>query len=77
MDLVNDLRYAQTTGVRVDMTLVTGEAIHTGIHEVNEEKGFVSIYAPQAMHDFTTTRKVALDLIGSVTVHKEPWFPSD
>jgi hypothetical protein len=76
MDVVNDLHYAQITGARVNMTLVTGEAIHTGIHEVNEEEGVVSIYAPQAMNDFTTTKKIELDLIGSVMVHKEPWFPS-
>jgi hypothetical protein len=76
MDLANDLRYAQATGVAVELALLDGEPIHTGVHEVNEDGGFVSVYTPQDMGDFTTTKKIPLDLIMWVTVTKDSWFPS-
>jgi hypothetical protein len=71
--VVDDLRFAQAAPVFVDVTLLNGEKIHSAVHEVNEEEGFASIYDPQAMGDFTTTRKIALDLVSSVGVTEEPW----
>jgi hypothetical protein len=76
MDLVNDLRYAEATGVAVELAVLDSEPIHTGVHEVNKDGGFVSVYAPQDMGDFTTTKRIPLDLITWVTVTKNSWFPS-
>jgi hypothetical protein len=77
MDLVNDLRYAEATGAAVELALLDSEPIHTGVHEVNSDGGFVSVYAPQDMGDFTTTKRIPLDLITWVTVTKTSWFPAD
>lgn len=70
---LNDLRYAQTTRVAVEVHLISGERLLKGVHDVNEEEGFVSLYDPQHLGDDTTTRKIALDLIGSVTVTDVRW----
>jgi hypothetical protein len=51
--------------------LLAGERLLTGVHEVNEEEGFVSLYAPQDLADRFTTRKVPLDAIESVIVTKD------
>jgi hypothetical protein len=75
MDLVNDLRYAEATGFAVKLAMLDSEPIHTGVHEVNDEGGFVSVYA-QNMGDFTTTKRIPLDLITWVTVTENSWFPS-
>jgi hypothetical protein len=64
----DDLRYAQTVQLAVDISLVNGEKFFTGVHDVDEEQGFVAFYNPQTFGDSTTTRKVALDLVASVTV---------
>ena len=71
--VVEDLRFAQTARLVVDIALLDGETIHSGVQEVNAEEGFVSTYAPQARGDFTTTRRVPLDLIKWVVVTKESW----
>ena len=71
--VVDDLRFAQTAHLVVDIALLDGETINSGVHEVNEEESFVSTYAPQAMGDSTTARKVPLDLIKWVVVTKESW----
>jgi hypothetical protein len=71
--VVDDLRFAQTERLIVDIALKDGETIHSSVHEVNVEEGFVSTYAPQDMGDFTTTRKIPLDLIKWVVVTKESW----
>jgi hypothetical protein len=73
---VNDLRYAQTIGVAVEVDLLTGERILTGVHDVNEDEGFVSFYSPQVHGDTTTTRKVALDLLASVTIIGDMQWPT-
>jgi hypothetical protein len=70
---INDPRYAQTVGRMVEVQLFSGEAIRTGVHDVNEDEGFVSFDAPQHFGDETTTRKVALDVIASVTVTDVIW----
>jgi hypothetical protein len=68
-----DLRYAQAAGVCAEVVLLTGETILTGVHEVNEERGFVSLHAPTTFGDDATTRKVSLDLVASVTVTDVTW----
>jgi hypothetical protein len=71
--VVDDLRFAQTARLVVEIALLDGETIKTGVHEVNTEEGFVSTYAPQAMGDSTTTRRLPFDLIEWVVVTKESW----
>jgi hypothetical protein len=69
-----DFRFAETAGVAVEVVLLTGKKLLTGVHEVQEEDGFVSLYAPQTFGDETTTRKVDGDLIVSITVVTDmPW----
>jgi hypothetical protein len=65
---VNDLRYAQAAGVRVDMRLLTGEKFLQGVQEVNDEEGFVTINDPKMLGGDLTTRRVPLDLIATVSV---------
>jgi hypothetical protein len=55
---------------------MSGETLMTGVHEVHEEDGFVSLYAPQTFGDNTTTRKVDGDLIASVAVTDVEWNPT-
>ena len=72
--VADDLRYAQTAGVCVEVVLLGGgEALLTGVHQVDEEAGFVSLHAPQVFGDDTTTRKIGLDLIASITVTDVAW----
>jgi hypothetical protein len=47
--------------------------IASGLHEVHDEEGFVSLYAPKTHGDDTTTRKVDMDLIASVAVTDIEW----
>ena len=65
---VNDLRYAQTAGLVVEIRLLSGTTLLKGVHDVNEEQGFVSLYAGKMLGNDLTTTKVALDQIESVTV---------
>jgi hypothetical protein len=66
---INDLRYAHTVGRAVEVHLLSGETIAlTDLRGYDEEAGVVNLHAPQHFGDDTTTRKVALDVIASVTV---------
>jgi hypothetical protein len=40
---------------------------------VDEAQGFVSLYSPQTLGDKTTTAKVPLDLVASVSVTDVQW----
>ena len=72
--MVNDLKYAQTTRSCVNVTTLSGEKIGlTGVHEVNDAEGWVSLYSGQTFDDNTTTRKVLFDVIASVEVTDVPW----
>jgi hypothetical protein len=71
--VTDDLRYAQAAGVCVEVVLLNGERLLTGVHQVDEEAGFVSLHAPQVFGDDSTTRKVGLDLIASITVTDVAW----
>jgi hypothetical protein len=66
--MVDDLKYANAAGIYVEIMLLNGEKMITDVREVNEEQGFVSLGDPQQFGDTTTSRKVGLDLIASVTV---------
>jgi hypothetical protein len=66
--LIDDLRYAQAAGVMVKVSLLNGEQLITDVCEVNEAEGFITLGAPEAYQDTTTTQKVALDLVRSVAV---------
>lgn len=70
---VNDFKYAQTTSVAVEVGLLNGEKLIKGVHDVNEDEGFVSLYSPQTFGDNTTTMKVPLDLVASVIVTDVSW----
>ncbi len=70
---ITDLRYAQTTQRAVEVTLLTGEKFLAGVRAVSEEDGFVTLHRPQTMQDETTTQRVALDLIGALTVTDIEW----
>jgi hypothetical protein len=69
----DDLRFAETSGVAVEVHLLNGEKLVNGVHEVHEDENFVSFYDPQTYGDVTTTRKVDGDLIVSVTVTDMQW----
>jgi hypothetical protein len=69
----DDFRFAQTAGVAVEVHLLSGEKLMTGVHEVHEDEGFVTLFAPQTYGDETTTRKVDGDLIASVAVTDVQW----
>lgn len=72
--ITDDLKYAQAAGVCVDVQLLSGGTMNTQrVHEVNNEAGYVSFFAPQVFGDSTTTQKFALDLIASVTVTDVEW----
>jgi hypothetical protein len=65
---VTDLLFAQASGVRVDMQLLTGEKYLQSVLEVNEEEGFVTITDPKFLGGDPTTRRIPLDLIASLSV---------
>lgn len=69
----NDLRYAQTSGVCVDVTLVNGERLLSGVHSVDEDDDSVSLYAPQHLGDNTTRKRIYLTDIVSLTVTNVRW----
>ena len=66
--ITDDLNFAKVSERAVEIRLLNGEEIFSGVHDVNEDEGFVSLYAPQVFGDDATRRKVGLDLIASVTV---------
>lgn len=67
----DDLRFAQASQQYVEVLTISGERFLTCVHDVNEEEGYVSLYAPQTMGDKTTRRKVPLDQITSVVVQTD------
>ena len=65
---VDDLRFAQQARVAVEVTLFDGQHFFTGVHDVDEQIGIVSLYEPQTFSDATTRRRVQLADITSVVV---------
>lgn len=65
----DDLKFAEQSGVCVEVTLLNGQQYPpTGVHGVDEENGWVSLYQPQYMGDETTRVRIWLGDIASVTV---------
>ena len=72
-----DLRFAQHAGVAVRVRTMSGEEFLAGVHDVREDEGYVSLYAPEHHGDYATRPKVDLDLIESLTVTDIQWAASD
>jgi hypothetical protein len=71
-----DLRFAQQASVAVDVRLFDGQHFQTGVADVDEEEGLVSLYRPQTMGDTTTRVRVKLDDITSLAVTDIQWGPT-
>jgi hypothetical protein len=73
--LTDDLRFAEQSGLCVEVYLLNGQQYGpTGVHDVDEENGFASLYQPQYMGDEATRVRIRLDDIESViVVHDLPW----
>ena len=67
----DDLRFAQASEQYVEVRTLSGDKFLTCVHDVNEEEGYVSLYAAQVMQDTATRRKVPLDHITSVVVQAD------
>jgi hypothetical protein len=57
----------------VDVRLFDGQHFQTGVADVDEEEGLVSLYRPQTMGDTTTRVRVKLDDITSLAVTDIQW----
>jgi hypothetical protein len=69
----DDLRFAQQTGVCVEVHLLNGQQYVTGVESVDEENGLASLYHPQHMGDESTRVRIRLDDITSLTVTDVRW----
>jgi hypothetical protein len=69
----DDLRFAQQTEVAVEVRLFDGQHFLTGVADVDEEEGLVSLHQPQTFGDLTTRVRVRLDDITSLTVTDVQW----
>jgi hypothetical protein len=73
----DDLRFAQGAGLAVRVRTMSGEEFLAGVHEVRDDEGYVSLYAPEHHGDDQTRRKLDYDLIESLTVTDIQWSASD
>jgi hypothetical protein len=70
----DDLRFAEQSGLCVEVTLTNGQQYGpTGVQSVDEENGWAILYQPQYMGDETTTVRIWLPDITSVTVTDVRW----
>jgi hypothetical protein len=69
----NDLRFAQQAGVAVDVRLFDGQRFQTGVADVDEEAGLVSLFRPQTLGDTTTRVRIRLEDITSLAVTDVQW----
>lgn len=69
----DDLRFAQTAALAVRIRRMSGEEFLAGVHDVRDDEGYVSLYAPEHRGDDQTRRKLDYDLIESVTVTDIEW----
>lgn len=72
----DDLRFAQTAALAVRIRTMSGEEFLAGVHDVRDDEGYVSLYAPEHHGDDQTRRKPDYDLIESVTVTDIEWGAS-
>ena len=70
---VNDLRFAQQSGVAVEVRMFDGQQFTTGVADVDEEAGEFSLYKPQSLGDTTSRVRLELDDITSLTVTDTQW----
>jgi hypothetical protein len=75
--IVDDLRFAEKADLAVRVRTMSGEEFLAGVHEVHDDEGYVSLYAPEHHGDQATRRKVDLDLVESLTVTDIKWGMSD
>jgi hypothetical protein len=73
--LRNALEGARDLGVAVELRLITGEKLLTGLHDWNGDEGWFSVYAPQHFQDNDTTRTVMVHQVSSWTVTDTPYHP--
>lgn len=66
--LRNVMESARDLGVAVELHLVSGERLLTGLHDWNADDGWFSVYDPQTLGDHDTTRTIMLDQVGSWTL---------
>lgn len=66
--LQRDLETARDLGVAIELRLVTGEKLLTGLHDWNGEEGWFSVYYPQNLADTTSTRTIMVDQVSSWSV---------
>lgn len=66
--LRRELESARDMGVAVQLHLVSGERLLTGLHDWNAEEGWFSVYDPQHLGDYDTTRTIMLDQVASWTL---------
>jgi hypothetical protein len=66
--MVDDLKFAMQARVAVDLTLLNGEHLLTGVHSVDEDDGSVNLWAPQTMGNDTTRRRIRIGDIMSLSV---------
>lgn len=70
----DDLRFAEQSDLCVEVTMQNGQHYRpTGVHSVDEENGWASLYQPQYMGDETTRVRIWLPDITSVIVTEIPW----
>jgi len=69
----DDLKFAQQAGLAVDVRLFDGQEFSTGVADVDDEAGLVSLYRPQDLADTSTRVRIRLDEITSLTVTKVRW----
>jgi hypothetical protein len=64
----DDLRFAHQADVCVEVFLLNGQRMLTGVHSVDDESDTVMLYNARHMGDTTTRVRVRLDDIMSLTV---------
>jgi hypothetical protein len=57
----------------VEVRLFDGQRFQTGVADVDEEAGLVSLYRPQTLEDTTTRVRIRLDDITSLAVTDIQW----
>jgi hypothetical protein len=69
----DDLRFAQQAGVAVDVRLFDGQQFQTGVADVDEENGSVSLYRIEGLREPTARIRVKLEDITSLAVTDIQW----
>lgn len=71
---VDDLKFAKATAMAADIEMFNRTKYLTGVHEVDEEVGTATIYAPTTFGD-AATRRISLADIMSVSVTQIEYPP--